>query len=430
MVRVLFFVLLLPWLSWGSTFSTDINATLKSAKKENKPVIIDFFGIWCPPCNELDETVFETTAFIEKSKNFKLLKVDADKDQSWKIKDKYKIGGYPTIIFADPNGNELYRIVGYRNLPEFLQIMELVLSSKNKSLTQACASKEENDLWRCAVICSERKNLVCSSEAYAKLAQILKPGTARFDWIRTYAMESVETPDLQREGYANLLKSYNTTPQALIWAVAYLAAFEDEKNLKPKLDLIDGVLAQFPKMLVDPRLDALGLSVRSLVQIKAEILDKIGKRQEAITAWKEASDLLESEAKKLPPGSKPRAFTLDRITCLEAAGELEAALKLALQYRDYYPEEFTFYSLSAQILERMKKYSEAIPLAKKGYEYSYGDNKIRMATVLIRLYSTVPDKASAKKIFDDVTNQIKPEAKLQIRTHRYLKKLQDVWAKL
>lgn len=430
MIRLFTLLVLLPVISWGSIFSTDVKTTFQAAKKEKKPIIIDFFGIWCPPCNELDETVFETSSFIEASKSFKLLKVDADKDSSWSLKDKYKVGGYPTIIFTDPSGAEIYRVVGYRNLKQFLQIMDLVLSSKNKNLEQACLSKTEDDLWRCAVVCSERKNLECSSEAYAKLQALLKPGTARFDWIRTYAMESVTVPDLQRDGYANLLRLYPNTPQALVWTLSYLAAFEDEKNLKPKLELVDNVLKLFPEMLNDPRLAELGLNQRSMVQIKAEILDKIGRREEAVAVWREASNLLEKEAVQLPKGSNPRAFTLDRITCLEAAGDLDKALKLANDYRAIYPEEFTFYSLSAQVLERMKKYSEAIPIAKKGYDVSYGDNKIRMATLLVRLYATVPDKVSAKKIVDEVTSQTKPDRKLQIRTHRYLKKLQDAWSKL
>lgn len=420
----------LPLFSWASIFSTEVNETFSAAKKEKKPLIIDFFGIWCPPCNELDETVFETTAFLEKSKSFKLLKVDADKDSSWSLKDKYKIGGYPTILFTDPQGAEIYRVVGYRSLKEFLQVMDLVLTSKSKKLDQACKSGSEDDLWRCAVVCSERKNLECASEAYAKLQTILKPGTARFDWVRTYALESITIPDMQRDGYASLLRLYPNTPQALVWAVSYLATFEDEKKLKPKIELIEGVLKLFPQMLTDSRLSELGLSPRSLIQIKAEILDKIGKRDEAILAWREASNRLEKEAAELTAGTNPRAFTLDRITCLEAAGDLDKALKLANQYRLIYPDEFTFHSLSAQILERMKKYSEAIPIAKRGYEVSYGDNKIRMAILLVRLYSTVPDKASAKTVYEQVTSQIKPDAKLQIRTHRYLKKLQDAWSKL
>jgi thioredoxin-related protein len=429
MFRILLVGLFLPFVSWGALFSTDIQGTFMSARKENKPILIDFFGIWCPPCNELDETVFEAGPFIEKAKSFKLLKVDVDKDSSWKLKDKYRVGGYPTIIFTDPKGAEIYRIVGYRNLKQFLQVMDLVLSSKNKKLEQACASKNEDDLWRCAVICSERKNLECASEAYAKLQSLLKPGTARFDWIRTYAIESIETPDLQREGYANLLRLYPSTPQALVWSLSYLAAFEDEKNLKPKKELVQNVLKGYPEMLRDDRLEALGLSPSSLVQIKAEILDKLGKREESVLAWKEASALLEKQANELPKGTQPRAFTLDRITCLEAAGELDNALKLSKQYESLYSDEFTFYSLTAQILERMKKYSEAIPVANKGYQLSYGDNRIRMATLLIRLYATVPDKASAKKIYEEVTHQIKPEAKLQIRTHRYLKRLDEAMSK-
>ena len=188
MFRIVWIFLVVPLISWGSLFSNDIKGTFAAAKKEKKPVIIDFFGIWCPPCNELDETVFETTRFIEKAKSFKLLKVDADRPDSWKLKDKYKVGGYPTVIFVDSVGSELYRIVGYRNLQQFLQVMDLVLSSKNKKLEEACASKSEDDLWRCAVVCSERKNLACASEAYAKLQVLLKPGTARFDWIRTYSL--------------------------------------------------------------------------------------------------------------------------------------------------------------------------------------------------------------------------------------------------
>jgi protein disulfide-isomerase len=93
MIRVLFVFALFPLISWGALFSTDVKGTFLAAKKEKKPMILDFFGIWCPPCNELDETVFETTRFIEKAKSFQLLKIDADSDSSWKLKDKYNVGG-------------------------------------------------------------------------------------------------------------------------------------------------------------------------------------------------------------------------------------------------------------------------------------------------------------------------------------------------
>ncbi|MEK7692230.1 MAG: thioredoxin family protein, partial [Bdellovibrionota bacterium] len=47
------------------------------AKKENKPILIDFYGIWCPPCNQLDEEVFSKTEFLNASKGWVKLKLDA-----------------------------------------------------------------------------------------------------------------------------------------------------------------------------------------------------------------------------------------------------------------------------------------------------------------------------------------------------------------
>src|ERR1700735_4565692 len=123
MKQIVLFVLFFSFLSYASPFQTDSDKTFSKARKEGKPVLIDFFGIWCPPCNELDETVFETAGFLTKAKAFVLLRVDADAKQSWKLKHRYKIGGYPTIVFTNPSGKEIYRFVGYRSAKETLGVM-------------------------------------------------------------------------------------------------------------------------------------------------------------------------------------------------------------------------------------------------------------------------------------------------------------------
>src|ERR1700735_70587 len=105
MKQIVLFVLFFSFLSYASPFQTDSDKTFSKARKEGKPVLIDFFGIWCPPCNELDETVFETPSFLEKAKAFELLKIDADKESSWKLKNKFKIGGYPTVVFTNSEGD-------------------------------------------------------------------------------------------------------------------------------------------------------------------------------------------------------------------------------------------------------------------------------------------------------------------------------------
>lgn len=85
-------------------FSDD---ALKLAQTENKPVIIDFFADWCAACWDLEDKVFSTPEFLEKTKGWSLLKMDATKDSQIlnELKKKYGIVGLPTILFFDSKGN-------------------------------------------------------------------------------------------------------------------------------------------------------------------------------------------------------------------------------------------------------------------------------------------------------------------------------------
>jgi thioredoxin:protein disulfide reductase len=80
---------------------------LSKAKEQGKPVIIDFFADWCAACLELDEKTFTKPEFIEATKDFVLLKVDASENfpELADLQKKYEVYGLPTIIFIDKTGN-------------------------------------------------------------------------------------------------------------------------------------------------------------------------------------------------------------------------------------------------------------------------------------------------------------------------------------
>lgn len=428
-LSILFALLSLQALA-SSGFSTDASQTWARAKKNQKPVLISFYGIWCPPCNELEETVFETPNFIQKAKRFELLKVDADAKTSWELKSKYKVGGYPTVIFTTPAGSEIYRLVGYRTPNEFLRIMDLVIGAKGKDLEKSCQSSKTEDLWRCAVVCTERQEKTCADKAYQKLESKVAKGSLRYEQARAYFVETAATEDLKRVGYENLLSEFPESPLAFLWSLDYLKLFEGSSTLAPKKEVLEKVLSQYAKISSDKRAEEAGVTPTDMAQIRAILLEKLGKKEEAKAAWKEASLQLETLAKELPKNSFARGFTLERISCLEEMGELNGAIKLANEYRQKFPSEFTFHYSLASLLEREKRYAEALPVAKEAYQFSYGDNKIRAATLLVNLYGTVPDKASAKEVFETVTREIQPDSQLEVRTHRYLKKLQEAFQRI
>lgn len=114
--------------AWG----TDYEAAIAKAKADKKIVLADFTGSdWCGFCIKLKADVFDTKAFQDwAAKEFVLLELDfprktqqpdALKKQNKKLKDQYKVGGFPTVLLLDGEGKELGRVVGYPGKEKWLE---------------------------------------------------------------------------------------------------------------------------------------------------------------------------------------------------------------------------------------------------------------------------------------------------------------------
>jgi thiol:disulfide interchange protein DsbD len=79
---------------------------LQLARKEGKPVLIDFYADWCIACHELEEKTFSDQSVQVALKDFVLLKFDATEEttQLQPLKEKYKIVGLPTLLFYGKDG--------------------------------------------------------------------------------------------------------------------------------------------------------------------------------------------------------------------------------------------------------------------------------------------------------------------------------------
>ncbi len=88
-------------------------APVAVARASNAATIYDFRAVWCPPCNLMSAEVLDTDAGARALHGSALVAVDADAQDSWALKTKYAIGGYPTLVAVDASGAEIARLLGY-----------------------------------------------------------------------------------------------------------------------------------------------------------------------------------------------------------------------------------------------------------------------------------------------------------------------------
>jgi thioredoxin:protein disulfide reductase len=111
---------------------------LMQAAVEKKPIFLDFYADWCAPCKELDDTTFSDQEVIQRSSQFRMLKVDLTSDgdaQTNALKEKYQLRGVPTLLFLFPDGREIpgLRGTGFESREIFLNKMSQALKMASDS---------------------------------------------------------------------------------------------------------------------------------------------------------------------------------------------------------------------------------------------------------------------------------------------------------
>lgn len=106
------------------TWLTNLTKAQERAKTDKKVVLINFTGSdWCGFCIKLDKQVFSTQEFADYAKeHLVLMKADFPrttqlpediKQANAKLKTRYEVRGFPTLVMIDGDGRLLGKKVGY-----------------------------------------------------------------------------------------------------------------------------------------------------------------------------------------------------------------------------------------------------------------------------------------------------------------------------
>jgi thioredoxin-like negative regulator of GroEL len=111
---------LIPW-------QTSYATATKAAQGASKPILFDFHTGWCPHCTRMDKTTWKDPAVAKLAEKFVVAKINADVEKV--PVSRYKLTGYPTVIVAEPGGEQVLRLEGYKDGPAISAALTAYLAS-------------------------------------------------------------------------------------------------------------------------------------------------------------------------------------------------------------------------------------------------------------------------------------------------------------
>ncbi|UCH53463.1 MAG: thioredoxin fold domain-containing protein [Pseudomonadota bacterium] len=112
------------------TNESDFELKVLEASRE-RPVLVDFWAEWCPPCHALTPVLERVT--VSYRGDVLLAKVEAD--ENMRLAGRYQLRGFPTVILFY-RGSEVSRFSGAKPEPFVRDFIEDALPLTEPSLDE------------------------------------------------------------------------------------------------------------------------------------------------------------------------------------------------------------------------------------------------------------------------------------------------------
>ncbi|MFT4623553.1 MAG: thioredoxin-like negative regulator of GroEL [Myxococcota bacterium] len=363
------------------------DAAFAAATARGDRVLLDFSAVWCPPCNQLAAEVLHADPLPSALDGWTVVVLDVDDPSSFALKDRYDVGGYPTIVATDAEGTELSRVVGYPGREAFL------------GWVQAAGDPAAPD--------------ATSPEAAGQIAwDVMRRGGDPTEWIAR--AEAAPTTEL-RLARMNVGASAedarwlaeHAPGTASDWVYPALKLVEADPSLRPVLhDALRRDLAR-----------AEGREASDLAFLLGSL-----EGPDAGQPWFASA----AAALRLALTGDP---DLDRahytwLADLQArAGDVDGATKFLGQQADRWPDEPTWHLTAGRILLDAERAEEALEWTTVGMDRSWGDNRLRMAALHARALVAAGREGDAATVAQQTLDALPAADELGVRTHRYREKL-------
>jgi thiol:disulfide interchange protein len=104
-----------------------LDKVVAQAKRERKPIVLDFTAEWCSPCQRMENTTFadaKVKALLERC-----IFVQVDADRQTRLSRRLGVVGLPDIRFVSPDGRIIHRLRGFQEAESFAAELDRFLQS-------------------------------------------------------------------------------------------------------------------------------------------------------------------------------------------------------------------------------------------------------------------------------------------------------------
>jgi len=177
------------------------------AKKEKKHIVVDAYASWCGPCKKMARTTFKNAVVGEfYNENYVNFKIDMEKGEGPSLKNVFMVRAFPTIIYYNPEGEEVRRFKGFRPAEDFLL---------------------------------EGKKALVNKEELAEMKKTYEEGKKDPDFLKKY-IEFLSYADQPKEEVVNTYLKTQSKKQ-----------LKNEKNMQLFYELANGIKDPFFQIMMD-----------------------------------------------------------------------------------------------------------------------------------------------------------------------------------
>lgn len=343
----------------------DYPAALAQARREHKPLFVDFWATWCHTCLSMKRTVMEDPGLQPIADAVIWASIETETEKNKAVVDRFPLDVWPTFLIINPDDESvLGRWLGAASVNDFRSFVQGGVSAyrgrKGAPKSPAAAAQRLGDEARL------KGKLEESSAAYAKALALTKPDDpARPERLALYinALRKLRTPESARACVQLALDELNNTGDTAITTdfLSYASScaselpkdrVEVERLRAASISRLSVLLAKPDAPLsVDDRSDAYANLI--------ELLDQAKTHGDAVKFARKRAEILEEAAKKAPDATAASTWDPHRTDTYLYLGEPQKAEAMLAQREKQMPGDYNAPARLARVLLEEGKLSEA-----------------------------------------------------------------------